>query len=121
MPTITLTFTSDPHSTGAQVGDIAYYISNSNISSTGGFDTSSSLNNVVRIGNITGITSSTVLVNSTLNIDLPNQDDFIFFTKDNAVNLKSLIGYYANVKFINDSTDYAELFSVGLDVAESSK
>ena len=35
--------------------------------------------------------------------------------------MSSLIGYYAEVKFTNDSTEEAELFSVGMDVSESSK
>ena len=53
--------------------------------------------------------------------DLPTTNDYIFFSRDNSVNLSSLIGYYAEPKFVNDSTNYAELFSVGLGVTESSK
>jgi len=32
-----------------------------------------------------------------------------------------LLGYYASVNFVNNSTDKIELFSVGSDVVESSK
>ena len=46
---------------------------------------------------------------------------FIFFAKDNKANLSSLLGYYADVKFKNDSKTEAELFTVGADVFESSK
>ena len=46
---------------------------------------------------------------------------FISFAKEKKVNTSSLLGYYADVKFINDSTKKAELFSVGSEVAESSK
>ena len=53
--------------------------------------------------------------------DLPTTNDYIFFSKDNSVNLSSLIGYYAEPKFINNSTEYAEIFSVGLGITESSK
>jgi hypothetical protein len=41
--------------------------------------------------------------------------------KDNKANLSSLLGYYAEVKFKNTSTTDAELFSVGMDIFESSK
>ena len=51
----------------------------------------------------------------------PSQGDFISFVKDKRVNTSSLLGYYASVNFVNDSTDKIELFSVGSDVTESSK
>jgi hypothetical protein len=43
------------------------------------------------------------------------------FSKDNKANLSSLLGYYAEVEFKNNSTDEAELFSIGSEVFESSK
>ena len=43
------------------------------------------------------------------------------FAKDKKVNTSSLLGYYADVKFVNNSTTKAELFSVGSEIAESSK
>ena len=43
------------------------------------------------------------------------------FSKDNKANLSSLLGYYAETKFVNNSTEEAELFSVGTEVFESSK
>ena len=45
----------------------------------------------------------------------------IMFSKDNKVNLSSLVGYYALARFENNSTDRAELFSVGAEVQRSSK
>jgi len=51
----------------------------------------------------------------------PAINDFIFFAKNNAVELSSIKGYYANVNFINDSRKRAELFSVACGVAVSSK
>ena len=53
MPITTLFFSFDPQSTGAQVGDSAYYISNSSFTSSGGFNTSSSLDQIVNMGTIT--------------------------------------------------------------------
>jgi len=50
-----------------------------------------------------------------------NTGSFIMFSKDNKVNLSSVLGYYASATFRNDSTEKAELFNVGADVFESSK
>ena len=46
--------------------------------------------------------------------------DFIMFSKYNESN-GDIKGYYAEVKFVNNSTDKAELFSVGSEITESSK
>lgn len=51
----------------------------------------------------------------------PSVNDYIFFTKDNAVNLSSIIGYYNKITLVNDSVDKAELFSVGCEISQSSK
>ena len=47
--------------------------------------------------------------------------DFIMFVKNKVVNTPSLVGYYADVQFENDSIDKIELFSVGSEIFESSK
>ena len=46
---------------------------------------------------------------------------FFFFSKDNKANLSTLLGYYAEVKLVNTTSDKIELFSVGMDIFESSK
>ena len=46
---------------------------------------------------------------------------FILFTKNNNINSSSLLGYYADVKFENDSLEKIELFSVGSEITQSSK
>ena len=43
------------------------------------------------------------------------------FSKNKEVNNNSLLGYYAEVKLINNSTDKIELFTLGSEVTESSK
>ena len=108
-----------------QIGDTAYY---SNVTSTAGIYTSSSF---TKIGLIKGINNTTSLDNGTETTTLtceideatvvPTTSDFIFFSKDNKVNLTSLLGYYASVKFKNNSTSKAEMFSIGCEIAESSK
>ena len=52
---------------------------------------------------------------------LPAIDDFIMFSKDNVANMTSILGYYAEVEMVNDSTDKAKLFAVSADIIESSK
>mgnify|MGYP006406290489 FL=1 len=43
------------------------------------------------------------------------------FQKDNRVNNTSLLGYYAEVELINDSTEKAELFALSSEISWSSK
>ena len=60
-------------------------------------------------------------VPSTASPPLPNPPSFIMFSKDNKANLSTILGYYADVEFRNNSTNEAELFSVGSNIFESSK
>jgi len=125
MATITLTFSNDPQQTGVTVGDIVYYIDTTSVASLGGFNTTSNLDNIVQIGAVSGFGGTTgaytIAVTNSLAIDLPTTNDYIFFSKNNSVELSSIKGYFASLKFVNDSTDYAELFQVGVGATESSK
>jgi len=49
------------------------------------------------------------------------QGSFIMFSKDNKVNMSSILGYYASVELRNNSLGKAELFNVGTSFFESSK
>ena len=49
------------------------------------------------------------------------QGSFIMFSKDNKVNMSSILGYYASVEFRNSSKIKSEIFNVGTDFFESSK
>ena len=51
----------------------------------------------------------------------PNEGDFIMFSKDNKVNLSSLLGYYSLLKLRNNSKEKSEMFSVAANFIESSK
>lgn len=119
---VLLPFSQDPQLTGIQVGDTAYYVDTSNIATTGGFSTTSSLNNIIEIGVVSGFSGTYNIEVTVINaITLPTTNDYIFFSKDNSVNLASLKGYFAEIKFVNDSTERAELFSIAMNVEESSK
>lgn len=54
-------------------------------------------------------------------INPPTANDFIFFVKDNLVELSSVTGYYSKVVMKNNSPNKAQLYNVSCEVAESSK
>ena len=125
MPSITLNF-NEPLNVSVQVGDAAYYVGTSNV----GIHPSAPLSNVKLIGNITGIIpwngtiSGIVVWMSAANFASPGPPpvgSFIMFSKDNKANLSSILGYYAEVVFRNNSSDEAEIFGVGVGFSESSK
>jgi hypothetical protein len=122
MAYIDLTFTGSGNTiknTSAQVGDNVYYV---NTSTSGGFTTGA---DPVEMGTIKSITSSTSSIVVTVNVNsdlvLPTTDSFIFFNKEELVNVSSLKGYYGEAKFKNNSTSKAELFSTSCEVSQSSK
>ncbi len=120
MPSITLNFTA-PLNTSCQVGDTAYYMETQ---TTGGFTIGAGA--VVEIGQIRQIdgantSTPTVICDTILPGNLNATNRFILFSKDNKANLSSLLGYYASIKFVNNSTGESELFNVGMVADESSK
>ena len=113
---VTLTF-SKPLNVSCQVGDTAYYVPTQ---LSGEFKVNSS--SIVMIGIITAISDSSITIGT--HFAVPSGVDFIFFSKDNKANLSSALGYYAEVTMQNTETDCSkpvELFSVGVDIFESSK
>jgi hypothetical protein len=109
MPIITLK--DKISNTSLQIGDDAYFVT---------LDPNGFANEPTKIGKITGFTSNSITVFS-LPSPAPAQYDFIMFSKNRAVNNNSLLGYYAEVKLKNDSTEKAELFALSSEVVESSK
>lgn len=103
----------------AQVGDIVYYTIPNGFS--GGFD-NSTLDNTQMLGPIIQITNNSIIVEyDDISASIPQAGAFISFVKDKRVNTASLLGYYAQVDFENNSKRKAELFSVGAYISESSK
>ena len=130
--TLVLEFNSSIN-VSTQVGDVAYFTPTL---PSGGFDVGS-VNSTIELGEITAINSiptlsgqsSTIEIlcnlvdsnNQPLTGSLPSDNDFIMFAKNKVVNTTSLVGYYADIKFKNDSNKKIELFSIGSDIFESSK
>lgn len=118
MATIQLQFATDPQLTGAAVNDSVYYIDSTVSNST--------LNDVIYMGTIQAFTGSgpswqIIVDTASLSFTMPTANDYVFFSKNNEVDMGSLLGYYAEVKLVNDSTEEAELFSLSLGVEKSSK
>jgi hypothetical protein len=108
MDTIVLTF-ANPINISVQIGDIIYY------QPPGG--------SVTQIGPCTAIASGRLSLDCKIHShkDRPDEDDFILFSKDNKANVQQLTGYYAEVKMENNRDSFAELFSIGSEIYESSK
>ena len=111
-----------------QIGDIAFYAAlNDDVA---GFKNADE-GDITKIGDITsidnttslddGTQTTTLICNINTSTTMPTTSDFIFFAKDNKVNLTSLLGYYALVKFKNASGTKAEMFSAACEIHESSK
>jgi hypothetical protein len=109
MANITLTF-SNPLPEGIQVGDIAWYLN-------------TTTNVEVEMGPIISITNNPVgiVIDAPAGVAPPTQSDFIFYAENPIGYLGQLKGYYAEAQFRNSSTSYAELFSIGSEIFESSK
>ena len=75
-------------------------------------------------GIVSFASGDTIQVNNTqANIGgtIPSVGNYCFFVKNQIVNMANLLGYYANVKFENNSKNKVELFAVSAEVTESSK
>jgi len=107
MPNITLTF-GKPLPVTVQAGDIAWYLDISAASE-------------VEMGPIISINGTTIIINASAGVTPPDTGDFVFYVKDPVGHVGSLKGYYAEIQFRNNTINYAELFSVGTEIFESSK
>ena len=109
------------------------------VATTGGFQTNNEDQDFVELGEITSIDNTTSLSDGTLttsitfdiqnNVEPPTLINYIFFAKNSRssngahtnVNRSSLLGYFAKVKFTNNSTKKIEMFAASCEVDESSK
>jgi len=120
---IKLTF-NEPLNHSLQIGDTVWY---TDTGQAGGYDTAD-LSQIVKLGTVEEISHQYRKHQVTIsNYDQPTpslsglEQSFVMFSKDNKVNLTSLVGYYAKARFENNSKDKAELFAVGSEIVQSSK
>ena len=105
--------------TSLQIGDVAYYVPNVNNESSSNTSIKNSSNDPIELGKITKINDGSINVDTILSGF--QIGDFLMFSKNKSVNNTSLLGYHAEVKLSNNSTEKAELFSLGSEVTPSSK
>ena len=103
MASITVDF-SDIN-TSVQVGDTLYFLNNGQ---------------KTLIGNITAVGDYNITANIEDTAPRPEAGDYFFFSKDNAINSSGMLGYYADTKFINTSTEKAELYAINSEINLSS-
>lgn len=117
-----------------QVGDTVYYTSahdfgNFNVSDNDQFaifGEEIDINNLLlfKIGTVQSINykENSINIKGDFNIVAPKKNDYIFFTKDNIVNLGYIKGYYAEMKMISTENKVkSEIFRINLAADESSK
>ena len=111
---IRINLKNDIDNVSLQIGDVAYYVKDDDTSTS----VTSFTDSVEKIGVITSIGTSYIVVDSTVE---PPADAFLMFSKDKVANNTSLLGYFAEVKLINNSTEKAELFALSSEIGLSSK
>tara|TARA_R100001460_G_scaffold22211_6_gene45174 strand:+ start:7282 stop:7695 length:414 start_codon:yes stop_codon:yes gene_type:complete len=119
-----------------QIGDVLYYAAvgvdevffgsgPSSSTDTKPVDTVANYNKIKRAGVITSITRTasggSIVIEQDVLVSLPADGDFIFFSKEASVNNSNMLGYFAEVKFENNSNKKIELFNIATDIFESSK
>ena len=129
MPTIDLTFPNDinvsvqfnPNATTANpLGADIIYFTPTTQAAPPNFPHNTA-GTIIELGPAVAINGNVITVHHDANAQLPGSGDFIMFAKYRGVNMSSLLGYYAKFRIVNNSTDKAEMYSIAVDVAESSK
>lgn len=80
---------------------------------------------VYRLGKCIGISSEgnsySISVEPDPTAQTPDSNDYVFFGKENKINISGVRGFFAEVEMKNDSDKAARLFSVGSEISPSSK
>jgi len=89
-----------------QIGDNLYYVDSSS--------------NKQDLGKITAINKTNKTITIVDGSEVPQASAYMFYSKDAKFNTSGILGYYAETKMTNTSTDFKELYSVGSEVSISS-
>tara|TARA_R100001440_G_scaffold46079_1_gene65830 strand:- start:105 stop:464 length:360 start_codon:yes stop_codon:yes gene_type:complete len=117
-----ITLNSEIKNDSLQVGDYVYTVQTTGVFEGGsGQPVFSYGNTPLLVGTVLVINKSSIEVDTSNSSVAPTQGDFLMFQKNKTANNASVLGYYAEFKLKNNSTDYAELFAISSDVAPSSK
>ncbi len=122
----TIEYKLDKINDSLQIGDTVYHTSSNQIGS-GSYTfniNANSFEDILKIGTISGINKNInkIKITGDLTLTLPENEGFLFFSKDNAHDLSSIKGYYAELKMVNNNNkSSSELFQISLAADESSK
>ena len=100
-----------PINSSVQLGDTMYYTPPATFGIT---------SQPKSCGTIVGLSGDSIIVDGNIT-DLDANGGYFLFAKSIIANETSLKGYYADIKFRNNSTKKAHLFSIGSEVVLSSK
>jgi hypothetical protein len=123
----TIDYKLDRINESLQIGDTVYHTSSNTIGLEGSyqFDVNDNIfSDIVKIGTVTLIdrVNNKIRITGDLNLTLPENIGFLFFSKDNAHDLSSIKGYYAELKMTNNNSETkSELFQISLAADVSSK
>jgi len=76
---------------------------------------------ILQLGPVTAINGNIITVFYDVGTQLPSNGNFIMFAKNRIVNMSTLLGYFARLRIKNNSKDKAEMYSISVDITESSK
>ena len=112
---VSVQFNPNATTTNPLGADIIYFTPTNNV---GIHNTAT---NIVELGPVVAIIGNMIRVNYDIGTQTPGNGDFIMFAKRRSTNMSSLLGYYAKFRIKNNSWDKAEMYSIAVDVTESSK
>tara|TARA_R100001510_G_C7470640_1_gene87056 strand:+ start:87 stop:434 length:348 start_codon:yes stop_codon:yes gene_type:complete len=115
MPLTTLTFPNDIN-VSVQVGDIIYYAPADTVNMHDQI-----MGSIIEFGTVDSINGNNIDVLHFPIVPPPDITDFIMFAKNRIVNMSSLLGYFAQFRISNSSTSKSEMYSLSVNVTESSK
>ena len=122
--TITL---GEPLNVSVQETDVVYYCrpvggqAGKNHPNSGSTNTKPiKLGTIVNVDRVNRTIDVRVTAHPTPTID-PNQNWYLFFSKDRRVNHSGIIGYFMETEYRNYTTLPAEIFATAADFVESSK
>ena len=100
---------ANPLNVGLQIGDIAFCLEADG--------------DIEKLGEVTSINTAanSFVCKDEFSASEPTTSEFIFFAKDNEVNVSGVIGYFNKVVFTNTGTGKNELFAINSEVFISSK
>jgi hypothetical protein len=101
--------------------DIIYFVKMENGKATGEIKRLGECIKITKDNEYFNIQVNVAVISAIEGVELPTDNDYIFFGKENQIGSSGVKGYFAEVEMQNDSKQEIELFAVGSNIIESSK